>query len=78
MNQKIKNFFFFLLFFTVHNHAFVVHRDIKPENLLINENDTLKISDFGVAHILDDEDDDVITNAAGTKIYQAPESLDGK
>ncbi len=62
----------------MHNHAFVVHRDIKPENLLINENDILKISDFGVAHILDDEDDDVITNVAGTKIYQAPESLDGK
>ena len=25
----------------------VMHRDIKPENLLINNNDTLKLCDFG-------------------------------
>lgn len=29
----------------------VIHKDIKPGNLLITSNDTLKISDFGVAEV---------------------------
>lgn len=29
----------------------IVHRDIKPENLLLDANDNLKISDFGMATV---------------------------
>lgn len=29
----------------------VVHRDLKPENLLLDENDNIKVSDFGLATI---------------------------
>ena len=29
----------------------VSHRDIKPENLLLDDHDTLKISDFGMATV---------------------------
>ena len=41
----------------LHNFANVVHRDIKPDNLLIDGGDHLKIADFGVALIFDEEDD---------------------
>jgi len=41
----------------LHNFAKIVHRDIKPDNLLIDELDTLKIADFGVASLLGDQDE---------------------
>jgi len=50
----------------------VLHRDIKPENLLVTNEGTLKIADFGVSQVLD-TDDDMITKSAGTPAFMAPE-----
>jgi serine/threonine protein kinase len=44
----------------VHECAGVIHRDIKPENLLIDENDRIKITDFGVSYIVETGADDII------------------
>ena len=35
----------------------IIHRDIKPKNILINE-DGIKISDFGVAKIINNHNSD--------------------
>ncbi|MEC5169169.1 serine/threonine-protein kinase [Glaciihabitans sp. GrIS 2.15] len=43
----------------LHNNR-VLHRDIKPGNLLLSENGTLKISDFGLARSMDDESPSLI------------------
>ncbi len=54
----------------------VIHRDIKPGNLLIDKGSgALKITDFGVSQVYDD--DDTIRNTAGTAAFLAPEMLTG-
>ncbi|KAJ9459890.1 hypothetical protein DIPPA_19630 [Diplonema papillatum] len=51
----------------------VVHRDIKPENCLLDADGTLKLSDFGVSAII--EDDDRLLDTEGTPAFLPPESL---
>lgn len=59
----------------------VIHRDIKPENILISVDGSIKIADFGLSRILDnDSQQDVLTGThqvMGTLQYMAPEQLEG-
>ena len=66
---------FFAIFIVVHNFANVIHRDIKPDNILIDENDNVKIADFGISELLETKNNEHkhITNASGTKVFLAPE-----
>ncbi len=61
----------------LHNYVHVIHRDIKPENLLIDQEDNLKISDFGVSQIMDNENNDHLKSNAGTKFFLPPEAFGG-
>ncbi|PSR89633.1 LRR receptor-like serine/threonine-protein kinase FEI [Actinidia chinensis var. chinensis] len=53
----------------------IVHRDIKSSNILLDENLDPRVSDFGLAKLLVDEDGHVTTVVAGTFGYLAPEYL---
>ncbi|RMG43044.1 MAG: serine/threonine protein kinase [Candidatus Dadabacteria bacterium] len=53
--------------------AKVVHRDIKPENILIHEDGTYKISDFGIATSHANTDGHTDTEIIGTMNYLSPE-----
>lgn len=55
----------------------VFHRDIKPENLLLDDKWRLKLSDFGLAAIIDDptQPSPVLTDPCGTVEYAAPEVI---
>eukprot|EP01130_Rhizamoeba_saxonica_P012150 TRINITY_DN5103_c0_g1_i1.p1 TRINITY_DN5103_c0_g1~~TRINITY_DN5103_c0_g1_i1.p1 ORF type:complete len:306 (-),score=71.22 TRINITY_DN5103_c0_g1_i1:35-952(-) len=52
----------------------VVHRDLKPENLMFTskDSDILKLIDFGVSAILENEYD-LLRDKVGTQTYMAPE-----
>src|SRR5262245_8778175 len=56
-----------------HEHG-LVHRDIKPSNIFVLEDDSVKVIDFGVAHLMSAE----TIGAKGTLYYMAPEQFEGK
>ncbi|XP_076895244.1 CBL-interacting serine/threonine-protein kinase 7-like [Bidens hawaiensis] len=51
----------------------VAHRDLKPQNLLLDENGSLKISDFGLSALPESCKDGLLYTACGTPAYTAPE-----
>ncbi|KAM3959555.1 serine/threonine-protein kinase grp isoform 1-T2 [Aphomia sociella] len=54
----------------------VAHRDIKPENLLLDYDDNIKISDFGMATLFRHESRErFLSRVCGTVPYAAPEVL---
>ncbi len=60
-----------------HNQS-VIHRDIKPANILYNlRDDTLKISDFGVARMTDNNRTKTGI-VLGTPMYMSPEQLNAE
>jgi len=57
----------------------VIHRDIKPENVLIADKGTgrVKITDFGIAKILDAQGVTVTGQVLGSPSHMAPEQIEG-
>ncbi len=58
-----------------HNQK-VIHRDIRPSNILINEEDNIKITDFGTSTFLTERP--YATTRIGSPPYMAPEQFEGR
>lgn len=56
----------------------VIHRDLKPGNILVDTDGNIKILDFGISKLLEDEQDNSLTKT-GTRLltlrYAAPEQV---
>jgi predicted Ser/Thr protein kinase len=65
---------------TVLHELKTIHRDIKPENVLIAADGTVKLADFGLARVLDDDQTraTVAGSVVGTADYLSPEQALGQ
>jgi eukaryotic-like serine/threonine-protein kinase len=63
----------------IHMHG-VVHRDLKPENIMVDENDNIKLIDFGIASDAAARRLTYVnfTATLGTPNYISPEQVKGK
>jgi len=63
-----------------HAHAaHVVHRDLKPENVMVRDDGIIKLTDFGIASLLDPDEKFTATGAIlGSPAHLAPETIEGK
>ncbi|KAM0921120.1 hypothetical protein ACQ4PT_007022 [Festuca glaucescens] len=60
-------------------HPFILHRDIKPSNILLDNDFSAKLADFGLSRIASESNATILTAAIGTLWYMDPECMkDGK
>jgi len=62
-----------------HAHARgVVHRDVKPGNVIVADDGTVKLTDFGIARLADSSTLTLTGDVVGTLAYMAPEQAEGR
>jgi serine/threonine protein kinase len=57
--------------------AGVIHRDIKPENVMLTQDGTVKVTDFGIAKLRQPDSGETVTQGGqgGTLKYMSPEQI---
>ena len=60
-----------------HDHN-IIHRDIKPQNVLVKDDGTIKITDFGIAMALNSTQLTQTNSVMGSVHYLPPEQASGK
>jgi 5'-AMP-activated protein kinase catalytic alpha subunit len=74
--EEASIFFYQLINGIEHIHSKgIAHRDLKPVNLLLDENNILKIIDFGLSHEFLGDGDELLKTKCGSPSYAAPEII---
>jgi serine/threonine protein kinase len=58
--------------------AGIIHRDLKPSNLMITDEGTVKITDFGIAKVRNNTGLTRVSTRVGSTSYMAPEQILGR
>ena len=58
--------------------SYIIHRDLKPQNIMIKEDGTIKITDFGIAMALNSTQLTQTNSVMGSVHYLPPEQASGK
>ena len=58
--------------------CYIIHRDLKPQNIMIKEDGTIKITDFGIAMALNSTQLTQTNSVMGSVHYLPPEQASGK
>ncbi len=62
-----------------HAHdSYIIHRDLKPQNILIKDDGTIKITDFGIAMAMNSTQLTQTNSVMGSVHYLPPEQASGK
>ena len=61
----------------LHDHG-ILHRDLKPANILVDVEDHMRLADFGISRVLNEDETTCLTDGKGTEGWMASEVLESR